>query len=111
MEGVIIMNHEYQYQYHYLYLIGSLPLNELLHAFLSLYLTGSSYHIIFLYHIVSFKILSTYLIGSLPLNELLHVFLFLDARDVCRCAMVAGKWHRVSETPGIWTSLGVRRYR
>lgn len=47
----------------------------------------------------------------LPLNELLQVFLFLDAKEVCRCAMVAGKWHRVSETPGIWTSLGVRRYR
>ena len=48
--------------------------------------------------------------GMLPLNELLLVFKFLDTRDICRCAMVAGKWHRVSETESIWANLGVRRY-
>ena len=48
--------------------------------------------------------------GMLPLNELLLVFQFLDATDTCRCAMVAGKWHRVSETESIWSNLGVRRY-
>lgn len=47
--------------------------------------------------------------GMLPLNELLFVFQFLDAREVCRCAMVAGKWHRISETESIWATLGVRR--
>ena len=46
----------------------------------------------------------------LPYNELLHVFKFLTARDVCRCACVAGKWHRVSESEEIWTALGVRRW-
>lgn len=48
--------------------------------------------------------------GMLPLNELFFVFQFLDAREICRCAMVAGKWHRVSETERIWAGLGVRRY-
>ena len=48
--------------------------------------------------------------GLLPLNELLLIFQFLDAREICRCAMVAGKWHRVSETETIWANLGVRRY-
>ena len=47
--------------------------------------------------------------GMLPSNELLLVFQFLDAREICRCAMVAGKWHRVSETESIWAALGVRR--
>ena len=47
--------------------------------------------------------------GMLPLNELLLVFQYLEAKDICRCAMVAGKWHRVSETESIWMNLGVRR--
>lgn len=48
--------------------------------------------------------------SMLPLNELFLVFQFLDAKEICRCAMVAGKWHRVTETEGIWARLGVRRY-
>lgn len=46
----------------------------------------------------------------LPFNELLHVFKFLSAREVCRSACVSGKWHRVSESEEIWSSLGVRRW-
>lgn len=48
--------------------------------------------------------------GMLPLNELLLVFRYLDARDVCRSAMVAGRWHRASESEEIWAKLGVRRW-
>ena len=43
-------------------------------------------------------------------EELMHVFRFLDVRDVCRSSCVAGKWHRVSEAPELWTRLGVRRW-
>jgi len=45
-----------------------------------------------------------------PYTELLRVFEFLDAKDVCRAAMVCGKWHRVSETEELWRSLGIRRW-
>ena len=31
---------------------------------------------------------------GLPYTELLLVFQFLDAKDICRAACVAGKWHR-----------------
>ena len=43
-------------------------------------------------------------------EELLHVFRFLDMREVCRAACVAGKWHRVSEAPELWSKFGVRRW-
>ena len=48
--------------------------------------------------------------SRLPYTELLQVFSYLTAKDVCRAAMVSGKWHRVSECEEIWKALGVRRW-
>ena len=41
---------------------------------------------------------------------LLKVFSYLTVVDIGRSACVNGKWHRVSESPSIWSSLGVRRW-
>ena len=48
--------------------------------------------------------------GKLPYKLLLYIFQYLNAKDVCKSACVCGKWHRVSENPLIWSSLGIRRW-
>ena len=47
---------------------------------------------------------------SLGVEEVEHVFSYLTATEVCKCAMVCTKWHRVSESDTIWTNLGTRRW-
>lgn len=48
--------------------------------------------------------------SRLPYTELLHIFRYLDVKDVGKASMVAGKWHRVSESEELWRALGVRRW-
>ena len=43
-------------------------------------------------------------------ETLVKIFHYLDVKDIGRAACVAGKWHRVSETPIIWNSLGIRKW-
>lgn len=48
--------------------------------------------------------------GALTHSALLEVFGFLNAKEICRCACVSGKWHRVSESEILWIRLGIRRW-
>ena len=47
---------------------------------------------------------------SFPYELLLRSIKFLAAKDVCRAACVAGKWHRVCESEEVWSGLGIRRW-
>lgn len=46
----------------------------------------------------------------LSFDQLLMCLLFLEAKEVCKCACVSGKFHRVSESEIIWNRLGIRRW-
>jgi hypothetical protein len=48
--------------------------------------------------------------GTLLYDQVLQVFSFLTAKDIGRCSMVCGKWHRASENEEVWNRLGVRRW-
>ena len=48
--------------------------------------------------------------GTLQYNQLLQIFSFLTAKELGRCSMVCGKWHRVSQNEILWSNLGVRRW-
>lgn len=46
----------------------------------------------------------------LTYDNLLITFSFLDIIDILKSACVCSKWHRVSEHPQIWKSLGIRKW-
>ena len=46
----------------------------------------------------------------LSFDILLLVFGYLSPKEVCRCACVSGKWHRVTESEEIWSRFPVRRW-
>ena len=46
----------------------------------------------------------------LSFDILLLVFGYLTPREVCRCACVSGKWHRVAESEEVWRRFPVRRW-
>ena len=48
--------------------------------------------------------------GSLAYDQVVNVFSFLNAKEIARCSMVCGKWHRASNYEALWTRLGVRRW-
>lgn len=48
--------------------------------------------------------------GQLNHDDLLYIYKYLNAKDICRCALVSGKWHRVSQTEELWARLGIRRW-
>lgn len=48
--------------------------------------------------------------GTLLYNQVLQVFEFLGTKDLARCSMVCGKWHRAAECESLWARLGVRRW-
>jgi hypothetical protein len=48
--------------------------------------------------------------GTLQLDQVIQVFGYLGAKELARCSMVCGKWHRASECEALWNKLGVRRW-
>lgn len=48
--------------------------------------------------------------GTLLYDQVIQVFEFLGAKELARCSMVCGKWHRAAECEALWSRLGVRRW-
>lgn len=48
--------------------------------------------------------------GLIPNHLLKAIFEYLSLSDICKCAQVCCKWHRVSESEEIWANFGVRRW-
>lgn len=48
--------------------------------------------------------------GALLYEQVLRVFEYLGPKDLARCSMVCGKWHRAAECEALWNNLGVRRW-
>lgn len=43
-------------------------------------------------------------------DDLLLIFSYLDINQVLKSACVSTKWHRISENPILWKSLGIRKW-